>query len=370
MSDPSPSTEPDLRAPGPAAPANPSGPARAPGSRTPRHVQWASAVDEDEVAGRIHGRDPESEAVSSHELDEAGLDVCTFSLLTFLTHRFFFFSQPAAFQTLTHALERHHRSHSTSPLPTPSASTQRFRQSSSHTTSSAESESSVPASPRHPASDINLPGEAFIEPHERAGLPVPRLKERDGAFSDSELRAANVVHAHSRNPFKFSRRFYHRRPRSTKVRYANKGADQEKAVDMGSPMARTHGGILAALLTLYDRDSDMASVSDTTTESYSAGTRTPDCGPRDFRNHSLLDLASGSGRRLATASKALHLPEPRPRRERNGAGVWGSLIASTTGALVGAAAPTHSTIAPDVKRPGYHLSRWVICLRFETFHSC
>ena len=133
------------------------------------------------------------------------------------------------------------------------------------------------------------------------------------------------------------------------------------------PMTRTRGGILAALLTLYDRDSDMASVSDTTTEPYSAGTRTPDGGPRDSGTHSLLDLASASGRRLATASRALHLPESRPRRERNAAGVWGPLIASTTGALVGAAAPAHSTIAPDVKRSGYHVSRWVYRLLFCNF---
>jgi hypothetical protein len=197
---------------------------------------------------------------------------------------------------------------------------------------------------------------------------VPRSRhEREDAFSDSELRAAHVVRAHSRNPFKFSRHFYHRRSRPTKARYASKGADQEKAADMTSPMTRTPGGgILSALLALYDRDSDMVSVSDTMTETYSTGTRTPDGGQRDSRTHSLLDLASASGKRLATASKALHLPEPRPRRERNAAGVWGPLIASTTGALVGAAAPSHSTIAPDVKRPGYHLSRWVHYFLFCT----
>jgi hypothetical protein len=187
------------------------------------------------------------------------------------------------------------------------------------------------------------------------------------ALSDSELRAAHVVRAHSRHPFKFSQRFYHRRSRSTKAQRANEGAGRPEAIDMASPMTRMRGGgILAALLALYDRDSDIASVSD------SAGTQTPDGGPRDFTTHSLLDLASASGRRLAKASKALHLPEPRPRRERNAAGVWGSLIASTTGALVGAAAPTHSTIAPDVNRSGYHVSRCIALILYlfnqtETF---
>ena len=134
---------------------------------------------------------------------------------------------------------------------------------------------------------------------------------------------------------------------------------------MSHPMTRMHGGgILAALLALYDpdsyRDSDMASVSDRQTDPDSSGSRTPD--GMHSATRSFLDLASASGKRLATASKALHVPEPRPRRERNAAGVWGSLIASTTGTFVGAAAPTLSTIAPDVDRPGYRLSRWVNCV--------
>src|SRR5712691_841246 len=50
---------------------------RTPGNHTPRHVQWASAIDDDEVAGRQRDRNLESDVVSTHELDEAGLDVCT-----------------------------------------------------------------------------------------------------------------------------------------------------------------------------------------------------------------------------------------------------------------------------------------------------
>jgi hypothetical protein len=114
-------------------------------------------------------------------------------------------------------------------------------------------------------------------------------------------------------------------------------------------MTHTRGGILAALLALYDQGSDVASISDTQAHPL-----------RISPAHSLHDLASVTGKRPATASKALHLPESRPRRERNAAGVWGPLITSTSGTLVAAAAPTHSVIAPDVKRPGYHLSRYVI----------
>ncbi|KAI9435047.1 hypothetical protein H4582DRAFT_2112404 [Lactarius indigo] len=255
----------------------PGGMARVPGNRTPRRVQWASAVNLDGVTGRTHENALESDTTSNHELDEAGLD-------------------PAAFQTLTHALE-HHRSSSASPLP-------------------------VQDSPKVLLHETNVPGEAFIEPDERAGLPMLRPEENEGRFSDSEARAADVVRAHSVNPF--SRRFFRRRSRSTPAR-PNKREDTEMAAaaDTTPPMTRVQG-------------------------------EPPPHSP-DSPSHSFLDLP---GRRLADVSKALHLPEPRPSRERNAAGVWGSLIASTTGTLVGAAAPTHSGIAPDIKRPGYHLSRY------------
>jgi len=49
--------------------------ARVPGNRTPRRVQWASAVNEDGVTGRTRENALESDADSTHELDEAGLDV-------------------------------------------------------------------------------------------------------------------------------------------------------------------------------------------------------------------------------------------------------------------------------------------------------
>ena len=204
----------------------------------------------------------------------------------------------------------------------------------------------MPPSPRLPSFDINIPGESFIEPHERAGLPVSHTQHKgEHKFPESVLHATHVVRAHSRNPF--SKRFYRQRSRSTS--WTNGSTDEEGEGQTNPPMTRAHGGILAALLTLYDRESDLASVSDT-----------QEPRPRISPTHSLHDLVSASGRGLATVSKALHLPEPRPRKERNAAGVWGPLIASTTGTLVGATAPTHSTIAPDVKRPGYHLSRYVV----------
>jgi hypothetical protein len=52
----------------------PSALACTPGNRTPRHVQWASEVDEDNKI-RGHGSEGNSDLTSTHELDEAGLDV-------------------------------------------------------------------------------------------------------------------------------------------------------------------------------------------------------------------------------------------------------------------------------------------------------
>ncbi|KAI9454482.1 hypothetical protein BJY52DRAFT_725267 [Lactarius psammicola] len=320
--------------PDPTSTHQPGGITRVPGNRSPRRVQWASAVDEGGLAGRTRENAPESDAASTHELDGAGLD-------------------PAAFQTLTHALERH-RSSSASPLPTVTAPRPQSRLSHSSTPSSVGSRSG-PDSPKILLPETNVPGEAFIEPDERAGLPMLRSEDKKGRSSDSEARAATVVRAHSVNPF--SRHFFRRRSRSTTAR-PEKSEDTEKAAeaDTTPPMTRAHGGILAALLALYDQESDSTSMTSTLRTRSGRGTPEPHSG--DSPNHSLLDLASAPGRRLADMSKALHLPEPRPSRERNSAGVFGSLIASTTGTLVGAAAPTHSSIAPDIKRPGYHLSRY------------
>jgi hypothetical protein len=212
----------------------------------------------------------------------------------------------------------------------------------------------MPTSPKLLGTEVNVPGGVFIEPHERAGLPIRRLDDKvERDFSDGEVRIAHVVscRANFNNPF--SKYFYRRPSHSTHIRRNNNADAEDPVTYTTSPMTRPSGGILAALLTLYDQKFYTPSVSDTSALTF------PENRPGVSPTHSLLELASASGKRIANVSKALHLPEPRPRRERNAAGVWGPLIASTTGALVGAAAPIHSTIAPDIKRPGYHLSRFV-----------
>ncbi|KAF9075413.1 hypothetical protein BDP27DRAFT_1257105 [Rhodocollybia butyracea] len=59
----------------------------------------------------------------------------------------------------------------------------------------------------------------------------------------------------------------------------------------------------------------------------------------------------------STARKLLRLGTYRPVQSRNAGGVFGSLIAST-GNITGAAAPTASTVAPNVDRPGFTLTRY------------
>lgn len=57
-------------------------PARTPGPRTPRRVQWATAVDDDE--------DEDDRDSEHHGLDQAGLDVCTFSFPLCFYSQFFY----------------------------------------------------------------------------------------------------------------------------------------------------------------------------------------------------------------------------------------------------------------------------------------
>ena len=227
------------------------GPARTPGTRTPRRVQcqWATAVDEDEGDG------------DHHCVDQAGLNASNF-LLPLISHSQFSFFTDCCL-SIAHQCprtsQRHHRSNSVWPLLTLTGSVpaQQFRQPQSSTPFSAES--SVPASLRRPSSGIDLLGEPFIGPHERAGLPVSRSEhEKEDALSDSELRAAHVVRAHSRNPFRLPKRLYRRRrPRATKERRDSEGIDREEVIDVPSPMTRMQGGgILSALLALYDHDRD------------------------------------------------------------------------------------------------------------------
>lgn len=74
--------------------------------------------------------------------------------------------------------------------------------------------------------------------------------------------------------------------------------------------------------------------------------------------------ASPSSQRLNHLKFSLpKIPTALPPQTRNAGGVFGSLIAST-GNITAVAAPISSRLQPDVKRPGYHLSRSVSSSHF------
>ncbi|KAI0064971.1 DUF1212-domain-containing protein [Artomyces pyxidatus] len=339
----------------------PGGTARLPGTRTPRRVQWAAAVDQDALAGPIRSRHREEEENAwGHALDEAGLD-------------------PAAFQTLAHALERH-RSSSASPHANPDERPLHSATTPSFPATPSTDVSSVPTSPTLSVNDLGLPGEVFVDSNERAGLPAPFRDSATATPSDvlpeSEAQAARVVRAHSRRRSIFTSRLHRRKPKAS-------GSDDVEATADSTPprTMRAKGGVLAALLTLYDQ-SDATSLSDTPTSIDTPIPHSPEhphSSPHGHYNnfslgrslasptHSLASLASTSSKRISDASKhfGLGFKESRPAKERNAAGVWGSLIAST-GNITGAAAPVPSTVVPDVKRPGYHLSRYSLDSNIQT----
>ncbi|KAF9810817.1 hypothetical protein IEO21_06797 [Rhodonia placenta] len=294
----------------------PGGTRRSGGTKTPRKVQW-----HDE-------RDASTESTESpRALDEHGLD-------------------PSAFETLTDALERHQ---SSSPASLPRLETVLTRESTS--TSSESAPQSEYPSPSH-----DVPGEAFIDPSETAGLPGA------GTERHSQRRKAKW-----------------RLPGSATT---DTESDVEKSADspqtpLGPPR---HTGVLSALLSLYDANDAASATVGTPSIRSSFDESRPSSGffppSRTITQDS---MRSEPGRRSQSPSRErtprwagsanasvasltnLRLPKPwgesRPPHTRNGAGVFGPLIAST-GNIAGAAAPNNAALAPSIKRPGYHLSRY------------
>ncbi|KAJ7214244.1 hypothetical protein B0H12DRAFT_367563 [Mycena haematopus] len=292
-------------------------PRGASGSKTPRKVQWMDT----------------REGGSTHALDEHGAD-------------------PNAFENLTTALERHKsaspepRIHYFPPRTIPPINT-------GHSPS-------TPPSPTH-----QVPGN-YISPHEDAGLPGTSDLE------DYSRRAASqVVRAHTRKGF-FSG-FGAKRAKKQKARDRNgdnheykPANDVEQDLLGAAPLnPALGGGMLSTLLTLYNDGAETNSGASTPgtedppelpwiTPSPSAKTLLPveesppsTPSPPSDRMHA----RNGSQSSLA---KFHLLP---PKKPRNSAGVVGALIASTAN-ISGVAAPVPSQLAPNLKRPGYHLSRY------------
>ncbi|KAJ7860246.1 hypothetical protein B0H14DRAFT_3624004 [Mycena olivaceomarginata] len=352
-------------------------PRGATGSKTPRKVQWMDT----------HEERPED---STHALDEHGRD-------------------PSAFQTLTTALERHQSASPTVPprihyfpprrgaLPPINTDHPPSNPAPALSTAS-DSEFSAPPSPTH-----EVPGN-YIGPQEDAGLPGTSDLE------DYSRRAANqVVRAHTtRKGFfgGFGARRHAKKQRAreggddynsdyTRAHSWTASSDVEQdlhSAELTNPALGGGGGLLSALLTLYN---DAGPPSGTSTPAASTpGTEeppelpwvTPPPAAKTFSSLAQVDedeRAPGTARTSPSERGSSTPPSPRadpvgrshPRsgsqsslakfhllpskKPRNGAGVLGALIAST-GNISGVAAPVPSQLAPNIKRPGYHLSRYSV----------
>ncbi|KAG6875705.1 hypothetical protein C0993_007895 [Termitomyces sp. T159_Od127] len=345
-----------------------------PGTKTPRRVQW---LDKDTV-------------FSSHNLDEQGLD-------------------PAAFERLTQALERHKASltarvHHYPPQPEPAhtmdiselGSTPRIPISrapqSYPSLSGMQSNASSPAASSGSTSPHHYVPGNYIDATERVGLPGtsgPLIVQR---------QAEKVVDSHMRKSrlgekLKLGKRWN----KTKKMRYggsrlaeSEENTDIERYAGIETPKMRGNG-VLSTLLSLYGQDSDL--VSGTPTPGGCSLVDSPD--PDRLRLHSREDhgMLHRPGSRVPVTPHQLHTmtdtaPESpslsrqstllgtetkeskfqqlspsvliqrhKRTKTRNGGGVFGPLIAST-GNLTGVVAPTQSQLQPDIKRPGYRLSRY------------
>ncbi|TBU25246.1 hypothetical protein BD311DRAFT_780441 [Dichomitus squalens] len=338
-SDPA-SAQPDTRPPGGT---------RRSGNKTPRRVQW---IFEEGQA-----------TTSPRALDEHGLD-------------------PEAFETLTHALERHRSSsidggHITPPL-------------SNRLSTAMSPGTSLPSSPTTEAPSLhNVPGEAFIDGNETAGLPGRDIEQY------SQAQAQKVLRAHKYNFFKSRGKHRHRRSESqpdAREEYEDKGkksrrgffrdrgtsSDVEKTAEArGATTPRTSQptGVLSALLSMYEHTSGLTSRSsfdDSRTASLYNGPSSATSSaiampppPAPARTEGYFPPQPQPQASTSTASlrppnhpwTRVPFGNGRPPKSRGGAGVFGPLIAGT-GNITGVAAPVSATVAPDLKRPGYHLSRY------------
>ncbi|KAI0643470.1 DUF1212-domain-containing protein [Trametes meyenii] len=342
----------------------PPGGTRRSGHKTPRKVQWVF--------------DEPDDSPSTRALDEHALD-------------------PEAFETLTTALERHRSSSmsegSTAPLAL-------------HTAPTAMSpEPSLPTSPElAPRRDSlhDVPGENFIDRNETAGLPGRDIEDY------SQQQAQKVVRAHR---YGFLRGLgggnRHRRSKSQEplAEHERRGRQMRKgffSLDRNAPGADVEKsaegrrenkdaapkGVLSTLLSFYEPSTGFQSGMSTPARSSLDESR-----PSSMYSSGTLNNANANGSASTTSSGVLMPPPPVPNREghsypslpnmstnslrppthpwtrgfglgdarptaaRSGAGVFGPLIASA-GNIAGVAAPTPATVAPNCKRPGYHLSRY------------
>ncbi|RDB21619.1 Pheromone-regulated membrane protein 10 [Hypsizygus marmoreus] len=343
-----------------------------PGTKTPRKVQWLVKDD------------------SPHALDEKGLD-------------------PAAFQRLTQALERHRsttpvRVHHYPPQPEPAHrvdigeegdNVSRFLSSMSTSQTSPavlndSGSSSMSESPHH------VPGN-FIDSAENAGLPGTNDSEGHASRQAERLVRALTrkkffgIGSHSKVARKRSKGKKLVAERGRLVPESGESTDIEHEAGATPPPLLGGGGVLSALLSLYDQEETAPGSSASTPPRISLAEppERPWVHPKSeharipsveelqgHREHTQSHLAteviapptppdlsrtgSTEGKRqpkLSSFAPQSFLHRRRLPEARSDAGVFGPLIAST-GNLSGIAAPVQSQLQPDISRPGYRLSRY------------
>ncbi|KAF8641639.1 hypothetical protein AX16_009865 [Volvariella volvacea WC 439] len=305
---------------------------------------------------------------SSHALDELGRD-------------------PEAFETLRQALERYRSSSSTHKHST---NTQPAKAAPSDTLLSSNAE----RADNHPVR--RAPG-CYIDPDESAGLPGIAHPE-EHAYRQAEeivrrfsIRKNDFVGVGtSRGPGKDVQRERGANGSDPVPDIHNERDVEGQNMPRSAPSSQRPTGVLSSLLSMprrFGQNSLPASRPDS--ESSSEDSDRPEIVPNHHRANSRSrpshflqrrateqSTASGIGtptkddisppepaRTRGVLEKSLSnapfsmMGSPPSRKMRTGGGVFGPLIAST-GNIAGIAAPIHSQLQPNLKRPGYHLTRY------------
>lgn len=196
-----------------------------------------------------------------------------------------------------------------------------------------------------------MPGENWIDPNERAGLPGTSDLE-----SFSREKAQDVVRAHTRNKkswgnwFSFGEHGHGREKKNKKHRHdadekssdGGHGTDIESTAFDPAPSRRMGGGVLSALLTLYDHQNASQST----------------LSPISRRNSIMSDTVEEEVARSEATKETVNPPSKPwlyPRRQH-------APKPADPGGVPSSPPPHGSKLVPPgaaAKRPGYMLSRYV-----------
>ncbi|KIY62581.1 DUF1212-domain-containing protein [Cylindrobasidium torrendii FP15055 ss-10] len=338
------------------------------GNKTPRKVQWVDSTPS-----------------PVHELDERGLDPNAFDYFTDALKRHQSMSStasPTREQTVSPdpTTVRNTAANATTSNPPPGPRIHHFPPRASHlppiTTELTQYQRETPPSALPPSTSTmsattsappdspdphDVPS-AYIDPNESAGLPGPS----DKAYN----RASHIVRAHTRGtpgktrPSMFMNLNNMAAARGRRSRSPSRERDPERDAMPVNPRLRHGGGVLSALLTLYN--AEQAGMQSTATTPGEELPERPWIERGKQRQQSSTSPSTRESSPSSPKDPLLHRSNSynslfgvrgRPKQQRSGGGTIASLIAST-GNISGPAAPTQSRVAPNLKRPGYHLSRY------------